>query len=115
MMIIWWLKHVGVILSVLMCDIWINVLLQTSALVGPLYIGRHVLSPGKEKEFAFCIYAAMCVLKVTEVGKLLASVPWSIQIKKIDEVWNGNKCADLHCFVGTSAFQSGRLKLPAWR
>jgi hypothetical protein len=25
-------------LSVLMCDIWINVLLQTSALVGPLYI-----------------------------------------------------------------------------
>jgi hypothetical protein len=27
-----------VILSVLMCDIWINVLLQTSALVGPLYI-----------------------------------------------------------------------------
>jgi hypothetical protein len=34
MMIIWWSKHVGVILSVLMCDIWINVLLQTSALVG---------------------------------------------------------------------------------
>jgi hypothetical protein len=28
----------GVILSVLMCDIWINVLLQTSALVGPLHI-----------------------------------------------------------------------------
>jgi hypothetical protein len=37
-MIIWWSKHVGVILSVLVCDIWINVLLQTSALVGPLYI-----------------------------------------------------------------------------
>jgi hypothetical protein len=37
-MIIWWSKHVGVILSVLMCDIWINVLLQTSALVGPLYV-----------------------------------------------------------------------------
>jgi hypothetical protein len=37
-MIIWWSKHVGVIISVLMCDIWINVLLQTSALVGPLYI-----------------------------------------------------------------------------
>jgi hypothetical protein len=36
-MIIWWLKHVGVILSVLVCEIWINVLLQTSALVGPLY------------------------------------------------------------------------------
>jgi hypothetical protein len=38
----WWSaddrKYVGVILSVLMCDIWINVLLQTSALVGPLYI-----------------------------------------------------------------------------
>jgi hypothetical protein len=38
MMISWWLKHFGVILSVLMCDIWINVLLQTSALVGPLHI-----------------------------------------------------------------------------
>jgi hypothetical protein len=38
MMIIWWSKHVGVILSVLMCDIWINVLLQTSALIWPLYI-----------------------------------------------------------------------------
>jgi hypothetical protein len=34
-MIIWWSKHVGVILNVLVCDIWINVLLQTSALVGP--------------------------------------------------------------------------------
>jgi hypothetical protein len=38
MMIIWWSKHVGVILSVLVCDIWISVSLQTSALVGPLYI-----------------------------------------------------------------------------
>jgi hypothetical protein len=38
MMISLWSKHVGVILIVLMCDIWINVLLQASALVGPLYI-----------------------------------------------------------------------------
>jgi hypothetical protein len=38
MMISWWPKHVGVILSVLMCDIWINVLLQRSALVRPLDI-----------------------------------------------------------------------------
>jgi hypothetical protein len=38
MMIIWWSKHVGVILNVLVCDIWINVLIQTSALVWPLYI-----------------------------------------------------------------------------
>jgi hypothetical protein len=38
MMIIWWSKRVVVILSVLVCEIWINVLLQTSALVGPLYI-----------------------------------------------------------------------------
>jgi hypothetical protein len=37
-MIVWWSKHVGVILSVLVCDIWINVLLHTSALVGLLYI-----------------------------------------------------------------------------
>jgi hypothetical protein len=38
MIISWWSKHVGVILSVLMCDVWINVLLQTSALVGSLHI-----------------------------------------------------------------------------
>jgi hypothetical protein len=38
MMISWWSKHIGVILNVLMCDIWINVLLYTSALVGPLNI-----------------------------------------------------------------------------
>jgi uncharacterized membrane protein YqaE (UPF0057 family) len=38
MMISWWLTHAGVILSVLMCDIWINVLLQTSALVGLLHV-----------------------------------------------------------------------------
>jgi hypothetical protein len=31
----------------------------------------------KEKKLAFCLYAAMCVLKVTEVRKLLNSVPWS--------------------------------------
>jgi hypothetical protein len=37
-MISWWSKHVGMILSVLMCDIWINVLLHTSSLVGPLHI-----------------------------------------------------------------------------
>jgi hypothetical protein len=40
----WWSKHVGVILSVLLCDIWINVLLQTSALVGPLYIVNFIYS-----------------------------------------------------------------------
>jgi hypothetical protein len=38
MMIIWWSKHVGMIVNVLVCDIWINVSIQTSALVGPLYI-----------------------------------------------------------------------------
>jgi hypothetical protein len=37
-MIIWWSKHAGVILNVLVYDIWINVLIQTSALVGPLHI-----------------------------------------------------------------------------
>jgi hypothetical protein len=31
-------RHVD---SVLMCDIWINVLLQTSALVGPLHITKE--------------------------------------------------------------------------
>jgi hypothetical protein len=43
-MISWWAKHGGVILSVLMCGIWINVLLQTSALVGPLHIDNIVYS-----------------------------------------------------------------------
>jgi hypothetical protein len=38
MMISWWSKHLEVILSVLMYDNWINVLLQTSALVGPLHV-----------------------------------------------------------------------------
>jgi hypothetical protein len=33
MMISWWAKHVGVILCVLMCDIWINALLDTSAFI----------------------------------------------------------------------------------
>jgi hypothetical protein len=42
MMIIWWSKHVGVILNVLVCDILINVLLQTNALVGPLCITTYV-------------------------------------------------------------------------
>jgi hypothetical protein len=37
MLIIWWSKYVGVILNVLVCDVWINVSIQTSALVGPLY------------------------------------------------------------------------------
>jgi hypothetical protein len=37
MMISWWSKHVGMVLSILVCDIWINVLLYTSALVGPLH------------------------------------------------------------------------------
>jgi hypothetical protein len=44
MVIIWWSKHVGVILSVLVCDIWNNVLLQTSALVGPAYDDGAVCS-----------------------------------------------------------------------
>jgi hypothetical protein len=56
MMIIWWSKHVGVILSVLMCDIWINVLLQTSALVGQLYIVNWNARWNSEISFAIvCI------------------------------------------------------------
>jgi hypothetical protein len=42
-MIIWWSKYVGVILNVLMCNIWINVLIQTIASVGPLYIIMKLL------------------------------------------------------------------------
>jgi hypothetical protein len=37
MMISWWSKHVGVVLSVLIYDIWINVLFKKSALVGKLH------------------------------------------------------------------------------
>jgi hypothetical protein len=36
-MISWWSKYVGVVLSVLMYDIRINVLLFISELVGPLH------------------------------------------------------------------------------
>jgi hypothetical protein len=43
MMISWWSKYVGVILCVLVCDIWINVLLQTSALVGLLHIDHEIM------------------------------------------------------------------------
>jgi hypothetical protein len=50
MMISWWSKHVGVILSVLMCDIRINVLLQTSALDGTLYIVNWNARRNSEKE-----------------------------------------------------------------
>jgi hypothetical protein len=53
MMIIWLLKHVGVILSVLVRDIWINVLLQTSALFGPLYILKWNAQWNSEKLFSF--------------------------------------------------------------
>jgi hypothetical protein len=45
MMIIWSSKHVGVILSLLVCDSWINAVLQTSALVGPLYTVSGVYIP----------------------------------------------------------------------
>jgi hypothetical protein len=48
-MIIWWSKD-GVILSVLVCDIWINVSLQASALVGPLYITRIIICVGSNLE-----------------------------------------------------------------
>jgi hypothetical protein len=50
MMIIWWSKHVGVILNVLFCDIWINVLIQTSALVGPLHIVNWNARRNSEKK-----------------------------------------------------------------
>jgi hypothetical protein len=38
MMISWWSKHVGVILSALMCDIELMFYYKTSVLFGPLYI-----------------------------------------------------------------------------
>jgi hypothetical protein len=47
MIIIWWSKHVGVILSVLVCDIRINVLLQTSALVELLYTVQWIEMHGE--------------------------------------------------------------------
>jgi hypothetical protein len=55
MMIIWWSKHVGVILNVLVCDIWINVLLQTSALVGPSYIVNWNARWNSEKRTRVCL------------------------------------------------------------
>jgi hypothetical protein len=54
-MIIWWSKHVGVILSVLMCDIWINVLLHTSALVGPL----HIVNWNARRNIEICLQSTL--------------------------------------------------------
>jgi hypothetical protein len=68
MMIIWWSKHVGVILNVLVCDIWINVLLQTNALVGPLYIMNWNAQWNSEilfKLFILCILAQFLQLHPT--------------------------------------------------
>jgi hypothetical protein len=64
-MIIWWSKHVGMILNVLVCEIWINVLIQTSALVGPLYTGN--IHCNKEIHFT-------CRECVTDVECLIAKL-----------------------------------------
>jgi hypothetical protein len=64
-MIFWWSKHVGVILNVLVCDIWINVLLQTSALVEPLYIVNWNARRNSEiKNYNF----TCCVIPVGKLG-----------------------------------------------
>jgi hypothetical protein len=64
----WWLsKHVGVILSVLMCDIWINVLLQTGALVGPLHIVNWNAKWNSEMR-------NVCYYKVSEYAHCLQQV-----------------------------------------
>jgi hypothetical protein len=66
MMISWWSKYVRVILSVLMCDIWINVLLQTSALVGPLHIVNWNAQWNSEIHYiAFRLNCKVATLPVT--------------------------------------------------
>jgi hypothetical protein len=65
MMIIWWSKHVGVILSVLVCDVWINVLLQTSALVGPLYIVNWNAGWNSERNWSLMFTWTSTLHKVT--------------------------------------------------
>jgi hypothetical protein len=71
MMISWRSKNVGVILSVLMYDIRINVLLQTSVLVGPLHmvIGGicfviNLFTSVNRTEYLFTILNSFPVFKV---------------------------------------------------
>jgi hypothetical protein len=63
MMISWWSKHVGMILSVLMFDIWINVLLQTSALIGPLHIVNWNARWNNEKR-DYCFKKTYLIIKI---------------------------------------------------
>jgi hypothetical protein len=72
MMISWWSKHVGVILSVLMCDIWINVLLQTSALVGPLHIANW--NARWNSEILCCLFTYQQFLPNFWIRKILMSI-----------------------------------------
>jgi hypothetical protein len=68
----------------------------------------------KKKNLHF-VYMQQCVSSKWQKCENCLPVFLEVKRLKIHEVWNGNKCTDVHCFAGTLAYQSGRLKLPAWR
>jgi hypothetical protein len=103
MMIIWWSKHVGVILSVLVCDIFINVLLQTSALVGPLYIVNWNARWNSEIRIMniyvniTCVFVCVCVCV-----SVCRSVCMYSSKTVVAAIWVG-------CYLGTLKIRTGHL------
>jgi hypothetical protein len=97
MIISWWSKHIGVILSVLMCDIWINVLLQTSALVGPLHIVNWNARWNSEMRM-------QCFINVPNLSKSLYSTVHN-PIWETAYLWNENEAPhELQHDIVTSFF-----------
>jgi hypothetical protein len=74
MMISWWSKHVGVILGILMCDIWINVLLYISALVGPLHIVKTAMFEDHISQVEW-----LWIIILYNVRYLHVTSPWPVQ------------------------------------
>jgi hypothetical protein len=108
MMISWWSKHVGVILSVLMCDIWISVSLHTSSLVGPLHIvnlnARWNSEIGYSWNLIFGYFSKIC-REISILDKIWHE-KWVFDMKTNIHVW-------LHLiefFVEWEMFQSNFLK-----
>jgi hypothetical protein len=113
-MIIWWSKHVGVILIILVCDIWINVLLQTSALVGPLFIMFIGTSWLYSRSRTWSLYLLYIVVISQVQVKLLFM--WIIQGLTIDLTQNFRAwVARLHRTTAKQlGFSSGNFMVPCF-
>jgi hypothetical protein len=94
MMISWWSKHVRVVLSVLMCDIWINVLLQTSAFVGPLYIVNWNARWNSEKKAMCFLWSRTSLFKYNSY-ELHASENWHLSQFRISGIKRDTTCTSI--------------------